>query len=284
MVLGVAVPVVGAGAAIIALTQLLGWCIAFGLLYLYRRTLSAILLGVADAIDGIAVGAFGRTVRLGGPIAAAFRRADGAITQALENWIRGAEIALAFFWDQLAENVEWLGQTIADLADTTAGAISTVVRQEIPAATKRAVAQAQRGVQAVAGDVARLTTVALPGIRADVRGVGGQVGRLGDVIRGLRSRVNAHGRLLTGAGITGLVMIALRRMGLGFLRCGNLRKTGRRLCGLDPRLLDAMLVLPLALAGTISIERTARELLAQSETVELALRRGFKELRALPPS
>jgi hypothetical protein len=51
--------------------------------------------------------------------------------------------------------------------------------------------------------------------------------------------------LIVSAAFVGAVAIALRRLGLGWLRCNNVRKTGRFLCGLPVNLLEDILGLAL---------------------------------------
>ncbi len=276
----VAVPL--AGAALAALTQLLGFCVAFGLLYVYRRTLSAIFVGFADWLDGHAISVSRFTVRPFGAIAGALRRVDRAVTVALEDWVRGSEIAIAFLWDQMGRQIDLLTQWTADFGNTVAGTFSTVTRQTIPNAERRAIEFVTHRTGALTSRVAEITSVALPGMNADILGLRGRVGTLRDTLRGVRSRVDAHAKLLAPAGFAALTMIAIRRMGLGWLRCGNVRRFGRSLCGLDPSILDAALLAGLVLGGTVSIERLTRELLNQSDEVERALRAGFVELRTLP--
>jgi hypothetical protein len=270
-----------AGAGVMTLTLLLMFAVAFGLKVAYDGTLGKIAVAAAERIDDIAPTILGRTVPGFHELADAIMAVHEAISEALGELVRRAEAGVAYFWDFIADTFDYMGAQIAGLAESTAGAVTTITRQVVPRAMREAVQEASRRTTALARDLAHLTTVALPGIRADVGALGGKLSDLTGRLRDIRDRVRAHDRLLTGVGITGLVMIALRRMGLGFLRCGNLRKTGRRLCGLDPQLLDALLVMPLVLAGAISVERLTRELLDDADVVEAALRKGFTELRGL---
>jgi hypothetical protein len=79
----------------------------------------------------------------------------------------------------------------------------------------------------------------------------------GDIYRGLDSLWKESKRVakvLTPAGIVGLVAgSVLARMGLSWLKCGNVNKAGRSLCGLNSQILDALLAGLIAVFGTIGI-------------------------------
>src|SRR5207248_400180 len=77
------------------------------------------------------------------------------------------------------------------------------------------------------------------------------------VIR-LRDWVRAHERLVVSAAFVGAVAFALRRLGLGWLRCRNVKKTGRALCGLPADLLDAVLGIALGFELLVDPEEIAQ--------------------------
>jgi hypothetical protein len=65
--------------------------------------------------------------------------------------------------------------------------------------------------------------------------------------------------VLTKAAGAALVAFSLARLGLGWLRCGNVKKVGKRLCGMNPDLLDALLIGTTLIVGTISLREFAKE-------------------------
>lgn len=79
----------------------------------------------------------------------------------------------------------------------------------------------------------------------------------GDIYRGLDSLWKESKRVakeLTPAGIVGLVAgSVLARMGLSWLKCGNVGKVGKRVCGLNTQILDSLLAGLIAVFGTIGI-------------------------------
>ena len=110
--------------------------------------------------------------------------------------------------------------------------------------------------------IVRPAPVALPGDIADIRErlgeIEGQVGRLWDWTRGNLGK-------LTGAiGLAG-VAAGLLRLGLGWLKCNNVEKTARQICGMDTNLLESLLADALVVASAVSLVEFARELVPVTE-------------------
>jgi hypothetical protein len=85
----------------------------------------------------------------------------------------------------------------------------------------------------------------------------------GDITRGLDSLWKESKRVakvLTPAGIVGLVAgSVLARMGLSWLKCGNVDKVGKRVCKLNPGILDSLLAGLVAVFGTIGLVKFAED-------------------------
>lgn len=97
-------------------------------------------------------------------------------------------------------------------------------------------------------------------------------------IGALERKVAAQGKRLTrlekaalAAVGVGSVALALGRLGLGWLRCNNVKRTGKRVCGMNPDLLDGLLASTLLLTGAISIRTLARELREPTDIAASAL-------------
>lgn len=114
-------------------------------------------------------------------------------------------------------------------------------------------------------------TVALPGAIGQLRDRDRSLGRLFDR---LAKRVKRHERLLGAGAMAAAVAYALARLGGTWIRCGNARKAGRVLCGMDASQLDDLLAGSLIIVGAISIEQLARELEAVTPFVTEAVQ-GF---------
>ena len=269
-----AVPV--AGPAVISLGALMLWLGVLGLLLAYRATLGAILLGFANLIDDIAVSVRFATIRPFGAFAEALRDVDGFIRGNLGKAARSLEDGVAYFFDKTWTTVREIGGFQERFSETVAGAFTDLHRRTIPAAERRAKEQARRDVAPVATKVASVTTVALPGIRADVGEVAGHIGRIDDALRGVRDRVRAHERLLVGAGLTALAIRMLGRLKLGWLRCTKVGRVGRATCGMDADFLSSVLALTTAMLGTYSLVQFAEEMQDVTEEVAPLIQRFWR--------
>jgi hypothetical protein len=83
---------------------------------------------------------------------------------------------------------------------------------------------------------------------------------LGKRLDRLWKRVRAHEKALVGAAFVAATAVALRRLGLGWIRCSNWRKIGRAGCRLDADALESLLLGTIAIVGSISIVTLAKEL------------------------
>lgn len=270
-----------AGEAALALTLAAGFVVAFGLLYVYRSTLSRILTWLADELDDVDVNVGFKTLHLFGPLSNLLRTVDDAISDALGYFVQQTERGMVYFWNETTDTFDLLGDFLSDFADTVAATLATLTETTIPNALLGVEARVARRLAAIASSVTYVRSVAIPRVWGEIDDVRGRVGQLGrDIVRAA-SRLRRLEKLLTAAGAAALVMVALKRLGLGWVRCTNVSKAGKRLCGMDLGTLDALLASTLLLSGAISVERLTRDLLGQADTVEAALRKGFVELREL---
>lgn len=83
-------------------------------------------------------------------------------------------------------------------------------------------------------------------------------------------RLRALERKLTPAAVAALVVAALARMGLNWIRCNKTKRVGKAICGLDESLIDKFLLDALAIFGVVSIVEFAEGLLAiEDEAVSI---------------
>jgi hypothetical protein len=61
--------------------------------------------------------------------------------------------------------------------------------------------------------------------------------------------------------------LALGRLGLGWARCSNVGKVGRRVCGMDASLLESVLADSLLILGTLSLVTFAEEMQDVTEVI-----------------
>lgn len=275
----VAVPVVvAAGEGAASLFTLLLWGIALSLLIIWRHTVGALFLFVADEMDKVAVRVFGTTHHLLGPVSSALRSANHAIEVALSETATGAEKATLFLFNNAAHLLVLTGKTVWQLGYRMGEALQGLVHSTIPRlvdagthALSRAVhrlGQAEaafelkvthtvtRSVAVLDHALAHDFGLARRGIdvaERDLAHVEKRVGRL----TGRLSRVE---KLLGLAAFAGLLVRALDRLGLKWLRCGNVNKVGKQLCGMNPGLLESLLADALLVGGVLSLVALAEEM------------------------
>jgi len=98
---------------------------------------------------------------------------------------------------------------------------------------------------------------------------------------GVLKRLKRLEKVAAGLGTAGLVLAALRRLRLGWLRCSNVGKVGRRLCGLDGSLLDSLLLDTVAILSVLSVVEFAEALLAVEDEAVKVLAFGIREFPAV---
>lgn len=104
-----------------------------------------------------------------------------------------------------------------------------------------------------------------------------RIGALERRARAQAKRLAKAERKLGALTFAALVAAALAKLGAGWIRCTNVRKAGKRVCGMDPDLLDSMLGATLLLASAISLEQLARELQEPAELVTDAMHKLVRE-------
>ncbi len=145
-------------------------------------------------------------------------------------------------------------------------------------------------LKTVEGELANLRDLVLPRLRALERDIAttipGAIERLGAReraaerrLRGLLGRLSRVDKATVGLGAAGLVAIALSRIGIGFLRCTNIRSGGRRLCGMDAGAVEDILAGTLLIVGSISIVEFAEELQTIMGDAESGIRGFIRETR-----
>jgi hypothetical protein len=76
-----------------------------------------------------------------------------------------------------------------------------------------------------------------------------------------------HRTLVAGTlAFAGAVALALSRLKIGWLRCGNVSRVGKNICGMDGALLEALLADSLLIAGSLSLVEFAREMVGVTDT------------------
>lgn len=287
----------------LALPALALFAIAAALILLsfaYEHTFHVVLARIAKVfIDATWHGPFGLSIGFAF-IGHAINSLDNGIRDAFYAGIQGSEWA----WHKMlhATAVAWqqIGETVHQVANDGAAALDYLRRHTIPTAIAAALLgpwAAIRALQALVHDlrpvvhdtthkIVKTVTVEVPHAltRAEEAAIAALVhvpaavhtavaipqtgiDYVGREVGALRHRVDGLARQLRPAAVAGLVAAAaFSVLGLGWLKCSNVGKVGRRVCGLDSRILDGLLAGLIAVFGTIGLVAFARDVQAVAGT------------------
>jgi hypothetical protein len=293
-----------------ALAAFAACCVMIALAFAYKQTLGALLVNLAALLASVAIptGLFGRVHPLRFA-ADALNALDNAILATLGAGIKGTEWAYhkmlhyqAYVWQELSA-------TVADLARETWHSFDTLTHTTVPRQIEQAIAAARGDATAavrtlrndlaaaehtITTDVARLTrdaaaadravttrlrhaeataegaaTAAIAATLPRVRTVEKELGQVGDRLRRIA-------RTLTPAGVAALVLSALGALGLGWVRCGNVKDVGKAACRMDRGLLDALLADTALILGTVSLVEFAHGMQGLTAELEHDVRRFWR--------
>jgi hypothetical protein len=232
--------------------------ICYGLREAWGHTIGHGLRWLANEIEdvGISLGWFG-SIHPFGFLASALRSVDHVVAHALAVAALNTENAATTMWHMTASVFWWTVHETKSLAVDTFHAIEHAVTVTVPDAAKwarrEAVSEAHRLVhreaalrRAADAELRHLAHVAdadaLHGIRAAEHALDwseAEVGHIGREINGLRARLRAIERALSPAAIVALIGATIfKTFDLGWLRCSNVGRMGRFLCGLPLGLLE----------------------------------------------
>lgn len=109
-----------------------------------------------------------------------------------------------------------------------------------------------RTLRAIAGTLDDVVTWDIPRLWKRTKALERQYDRLSHRIRGARTVIGA-------SVFAGLLVAALAKLGLSWMRCSNVKKVGKRICGMNPATLEALLADTLAIVGTVSLLEFIRD-------------------------
>jgi hypothetical protein len=283
-----------------ALLALVASIVAPGALVVYRGqdqtetgSIMGLLLWLAEQFARPRFGIPGHTKRLLGPIADAIEWVAYSIEDLLVASVGFFDAPVARFWYLLAEVPAQTGVALASFAYHTARKFVWVENVALPAIKREAINAVTKGwifgpaaavaiglivkpllkdardllsawvtkqltpVRSAANAAYHEATVALP---RTIGRVGGRVGRLERDATHIRARLRRAEAYLTAAGAAVLFLTAIKHLRMRWLRCSNVGRVGKHVCVMNPDLLEDLLLGTLAVAGTISLVETAKDL------------------------
>jgi hypothetical protein len=270
---------------VIDLGILLTFLVALGLCLLAKQLIGGMLNGIASLVGHIPL--------LGGITSSGIHKIEQHVTNALGTAAAGLQARIGGVYHSAARLVEETGQKIEDayrLLGGVAGIMELFVPYREVLALYHALAKAiarlhgttHEQTKAIAhtaraasdarhrADTAQVRAQAIPadvviprdlsGLRGRVREAEQEIGRLWDRVRGIAPSV-------IGGVALGALTLALGRLGLGWARCSNVGKVGRRVCGMDAGLLESVLADSLLILGTLSLVTFAEEMQDVTEVI-----------------
>lgn len=271
-----------AGAALVALTLLVTFLIALGLVLLVEQ--------IVKAFFGIAGGALAKVPVVGGWLNSSTHSVEQRIVSTLGAAALQLDGLVGLFWHTLGDLVRWTAHEIR----ASAGLLETIARlvaNPLNIAAWRALwhqlvlrvkageaALAHLAMRALSPLIHRVTALerwTYPRVKALEHATGVAIPR---DIAGLRARTRTLEELYDSAwkllhridarfaaeAFAGAVAIALATLEVGWIRCGNWRRLGRTVCNTPGGDIDALLGL-LAIGATVA---SFRELVKIGQEVE----------------
>ena len=281
-------PVLIDGVALLA--ALLVCIVCYMLLVAYKSTLGALLGVLVNALD-VDIPFVGHVFHF---LASGILALDSAINAALVDGVDGSRWALAKMFNFTALLIDRTYDAIAHAAETQYNAVRWVVDHLIPSAIGAAVKPLHGAVKSLSHQLAYLwrvvgnlahavahtadttvprviqRTVTVTRVEVEkqtktvVQAVAGtlpQVGSIGRTIHGIDETLKETLRKLSPAALAGVFVGSILSLaGMTWLRCGNVRRVGRAVCGLNANTLEGLLAGLLSIFGTIGIVKFAGDI------------------------
>lgn len=271
----IAVPLAPAVAwALLDLFVAVTFVVCLGLLWTWKRTIGRAFVWIGNKSIHASVRGFGFTVAPFGFLLTINEQIQAALSTA----VAATEHAMVYAFRRMIGAIIWTGQEISGLAQDTYNAIKGAKVTVTTTVTKVLDAKTQALVRKLTVAVDTVQHVTIPGLRARVkalertivRGVKAaghaiaspfpRIGRLEKTTKAQAKRLTkVEKALAAGVGVA-LLTRTLAKMGLGWLRCRNVGKAGKAVCGLNPSVLDSLLLDAALLAVAVNLEDFAREL------------------------
>ena len=267
-----------AGLGVAAIATALGWLVLAVALWIYRRSVGKVLLYLAGRMDAIAVTVLSHKIRPLAPLSASLRYVHKQIDHMLAEGMLACEKATVYLLVQMRNLLMWAVRETADLAEATAHALGMQRIVNVPdtvrsltAPLRSAIAQLRRTaialdhqIDATFGRARRgidaLTKPVTKTLPKAIKRLGARVAVLERGVASPRWWRKHWASVITPAIAVGIFTAALSRLGLRWLRCSNVKKAGRGICGMDSSLLEDLLFGVATFALVLNLEEFAKQM------------------------
>lgn len=269
-------PLIPAAAeTVVAMGLFLAFAIAYGLLTVYRSTLQRILIGLASAIEDVGIPTGIRRIHPFGPLADGLRWVDAEIDDGLALAVQSTQRGGTILFQLVKRQLTSIGDQVGGLAYDVSERFHHTDRVTIPRIAGIAVKPVRISLDktrtlahATAGTIAH----DLPGLRHRVKEGERVLDRLGKRVKGIE-------KLLAPAAFAALVAAVFRKWGLSVLRCPKFLKAARNTCGMDPQLLESLLLDTTLVLSALSLRTFAHEMQSVTDEVGNGIRHLIAESR-----
>lgn len=269
-----------------------------GLRYSWGTTFGLVLPNIDAALSQLGRGSTASGVNLFSPSGKVFTAASLKMLEEIGHGLTHTQAAAAERYVTEAWALEGIGAVIERVAEDAVQTrkligqrskpreIIRVVRPQTRAQLQPVARQAQhaedraqaaeRKTRALDQRVARLErTIAKPHAVA-WPGIPGRVGRIEREIDRLKGRAGKIGKYASLGAFLLLLAKALEKMGLNWIRCGNVKRFGRRVCGMDASALDTLLNGTLLIVGTVGLVEFAKGMQSVMDEIEPPVRKFWR--------
>jgi len=276
--------------------------VLIALSFAYRSSIGALLEILAKAFKAASwkvpyVGTVGLGF-LAGPI----ESVDNSIRDALAAGISSTEWAWHVFLGQITGAWQWIGRTVDEVATDTAGALKHLVKETVPAivagllvgptlllktlgvtvgqlerdvkqalaASGKTIVKVEHVAVGTAAAVPKIVTVTIPAAVKTAVALPSDITRgIDETLKATKEKLDKLARTLTPAGILGLTAAAvLSGLGLGWLKCSNVNKVGKRLCGLNANTIEQLLAGLVVVFGTLDLVKFSKQVQGVTDEFE----------------
>jgi hypothetical protein len=181
---------------------------------------------------------------------------EGLATVQVPRWVKNRLAAGLAAIAVLKAEVLTLGHSTVKVVERTTHVVThrvKVIERTVIKPTTAAVPKVITRVEYIGHAIAQPDIGAIPRTIPGIKALERDFGAVKDRLKGVA-------RTLTPAGIVGLVGAAVFSLfGLSWLRCSNVGKVGKRVCGLNSHILEGLLAGLIAVFGTIGIVKFAED-------------------------
>jgi hypothetical protein len=272
---------------VVPLAMLAALIVAFGLVYFVEQ--------IVRALFGTASGATAWIPWVGSKVQGSLHSVERRLTSALGHAEAAIDKRMGRYFSSLGDSLAWLVREVRahssllwTLSTVLLGTGATAALRGLVYAATKAVAALRSELHRIGGTVASVSTGTLPALRRwtvshvhrlehaiddviprDIRGLRARLRAAEDAATATLARLGKLERLLGASALAGALAVALGRLGLGWVRCSNVSRVGKSVCGMDTQLLESLLADALIVAGTLSLVEFAEEM---QGVTELAVR------------